>query len=296
MDFRTAAAIYLEDAERRFVEKTFKYKRYVYRSFKNLIGNMAMRDITPQILNNYLMTRKSNYNYNVHRKELSALFTFAQRRLKIISYNPCWDLEKMPHTPTQKIIPTEEQILKLLQAADPEYERPLITILLHTAARVDEILRLTWADIHFEKRKITRWTRKRKGGSYEPILTAMNKELYETLKRLWEKRQHEKWVFYNVKTGYRYNHRPKLMKSLCKKACIDPHFGFHAIRHFTASYLADAENVSKKTISGILGHKSLQTTELYLHGVDESQKSAMKILEKISSKASFKNLTKKADK
>lgn len=110
----------------------------------------------------------------------------------------------------------------------------------------------------------------------------MNNELYDTLKRLRENREQEKWVFYNGKTGYRYNHRPKLMKSLCKRANIDPPIGFHAIRHFTASYLADSEKVSKKTISSILGHKSLQTTEIYLHSIDESQRNAISLLENIN--------------
>jgi len=277
--FKEVASKYLDDAERRFVEKTYKYKRYVYRNFLDVIGNIKMDEITPQILSNYLTTRPTNYNYNVHRKDLSALFTFAQRRLKIINYNPCWDLDKMPHTPKQKTIPSEKQILKLLVAANPEFERPLITILLHTAARVDEILRLTWEDINFERKNIARWTRKRKGGAYEPIITAMNSELYATLWRLREKRKQEKWIFYNEKTGTKYNHRPKLMKSLCKRAEINPAFGFHAIRHFTASYLADSEKVSKKTISTILGHKSLQTTEIYLHGIDDSQRYAVKLLE-----------------
>lgn len=107
---------------------------------------------------------------------------------------------------------------------------------------------------------------------------AMNNELYQTLQRLWRNRKQEKWVFLNEKTGYKFNRRPKLMKSLCKKAGIDPPFGFHAIRHFTASYLADSEKVSKKTISVILGHKSLETTERYLHGIEKSQKDAVGML------------------
>ena len=69
------------------------------------------------------------------------------------------------------------------------------------------------------------------------------------------------------------------MKSLCKRARIDPPFGFHSIRHFMATYLADTIRASKKTISSILGHKSLQTTEIYLHSIDASQKDAMMKLE-----------------
>ena len=96
---------------------------------------------------------------------------------------------------------------------------------------------------------------------------------------MWEKRVQECWVFYNPKTEDKYYHRPQLMHSICKRAEIDPPFGFHALRHFMASYLADEIQVSKKAISSILGLKSLQTTEIYLHSIDRSLYSASKSLE-----------------
>ncbi len=54
---------------------------------------------------------------------------------------------------------------------------------------------------------------------------------------------------------------------------------YHELRHFVASVLADSKTISKKTISEILGHKSLATTEIYLHSIGDSQVSAMKGLE-----------------
>jgi hypothetical protein len=37
-----------------------------------------------------------------------------------------------------------------------------------------------------------------------------------------------------------------------------------------ASYLMDEENVSLKTVSGLLRHKNVRTTEIYLHSIDTS--------------------------
>jgi len=211
---------------------------------------------------------------------LCAVFTFAKRVKKIIQYNPCWDLDKMPHTPKEKYIPPEEDILKLILASAPE-EKDLILTILYTAARVDEILRLQWKDINFTKKTVTRWTRKRKSGTYEPIISHMNDRLYVLLKSRWKSKKQDIWVFYNDKTKDRYYHRPKLMKGLCKRAKIKP-FGFHNIRHFVATYLADTEKISKKAIGGLLGHKALQTTEIYLHSVDQSEKDALDKLNKFS--------------
>jgi integrase len=58
----------------------------------------------------------------------------------------------------------------------------------------------------------------------------MNQVLYDTLQQLWEKRRQGEWVFLNPKTGTRYRHRPKLMRTICNRAGVRQ-FGFHAIRH-----------------------------------------------------------------
>jgi hypothetical protein len=56
MGFKEVASIYLDDAERRFSTKTYKYKAYVYRSFLKYHGDMPIADISPQILHSYWVT------------------------------------------------------------------------------------------------------------------------------------------------------------------------------------------------------------------------------------------------
>ena len=41
-----------------------------------------------------------------------------------------------------------------------------------------------------------------------------------------------------------------------------------------ASYLMDEEKVSLKTVSGLLRHKNVRTTEIYLHSIDTSKVAA----------------------
>jgi len=269
---------YLDYCDRRFAKTTTKYKAYVYKSFlKHYKESLPLDQITPQVLHQYLNTRPSNHNYNAHRKDLCTLFSFARKHLKINISNPCWDLEKMPYTPPKTELIPEADLLKLLLAADPKTEKPLLMVMVHTLARVDEILRLTWEDVNFENRTVTLWTRKRKGGSYESDDMPMNDDLYQVLWRQWEIREQDTWVFYNKNTGTRYNKRPKLMPGLCKRAGVRQ-YGFRSIRHFMATYLADKQKISKKTISGLLRHRNLSTTEIYLGSVDESQKNAMEMV------------------
>lgn len=297
MGFKEAASAYLDYSERKHAKATYEYKKLIYKTFLQSQGNLPIAEISPAIISNYLSTLPTNALYNARRKDLSAMFEWAIKTYKLPMVNPCKDVDKMPHLYKVKAVPTEEDILKIIIAARPGDEQDIIMCCIHLLGRIDEILRLTWPDVNFEKRAVTLWTRKRKDGAYEPDDLPMNDDLYLILKRKYDVRKNEKWAFFNEETGDRFYHRPKLMGALCKRAGVDPvgvtkrkigrgkkkgkykdvpvYYGFHALRHFMASHLVDSEKTSLKSVSNLLRHKSLKTTEIYIHSIDESVREAM---------------------
>jgi integrase len=78
--------------------------------------------------------------------------------------------------------------------------------------------------------------------------------------------------------------RRKMMKSLCRRAGITA-YGFHALCHFMFSYPMDEEKVSLKTVSGLLRHKNVRTTEIYLQSIDTSK---VAVSDKIEGKLTLK--------
>ena len=310
--FSDIAKLYLDYSQRKHAAQTYEYKAYVCACFIKHHDDLPFEAITPQQIHEYLNTRPSNHNYNAHRKDLSAIWTFAKRQLGIDVPNPCQFLEKMPHTPKNKYVPPVDIISRLIEVADHETdEEDLLLCVIHTLGRIDEVLRMKWEDVNFEKNTITLWTRKRKSGAYEPNALPMGEDLQQILTARWAAMKQGLWVFFNEAAnegvGDRFYHRPKMMASLCKRAGIEPlgyskrkvqrgkrkgefedhplHLGFHSLRHFMASYFADQKKVGIKVVSGLLRHENLRTTEIYLHSIDEGQRVAIdKIQGKFTSK------------
>lgn len=276
MGFRELANLYLDHAERKFVPKTYKYKASVYRQFQEHCGSdIDVTKITITLIESYLKTRPGNINYNRHRKDLCALFHWAYRR-RLVPENICDWLERMPEEKYHRQIPTQEEMTKIVMAAGED--RPFILVLYHTLARLDESLRMRWSDVNFSDRTVTLWTRKRLGGEWASDIIFMNQVLYDTLWTLWQGRSQDEWVFFNNRTGTRYNRRPKLLHTICRRAGV-AYYGFHSIRHYVASRLFDEKKWSMAKVSRLLRHQNKQTTEKYLQVEDQGLRQVMESLE-----------------
>lgn len=123
--FSQVASIYLDYCERKFVPRTVQNKALVFRKFKKFHGDVKLDHITPAMIHAYLdATCPTNQNYNSHRKELSALFSFVRKHLRVLQYNPLWDLDRMPEDEVEREVPSEEEVLKIVAAVNPEVEKP----------------------------------------------------------------------------------------------------------------------------------------------------------------------------
>lgn len=267
-DFRSLAYEYLDYCQRRYSTKTYKEKRYIYAAFLVFAGNHEIGSYDARAIEGYLQTRHSAANWNKHRKSLCSFFEWAFRR-GLVHRNPCAHVGTMPHKAATKVIPSQEDVARLFLASG-EF-RPFFMALYSLAARVGEINKLRWEDVRFDKRTVTLWTRKG-DGSYREQVKALNDELYEELRRLYGKRSGE-WVFPNPATGMPYVDRRKQMRRICRTAGISV-CGFHSIRHFVASLLADSFKVSLPTIQKMLGHARLTTTQLYIQGLTDGLREA----------------------
>ncbi len=267
---------YLEYSQTRFVPNTFHEKKSVFeRFFKKIDPASPVNKLKPADVLNYLRIQaieRSGYAANKDRKNLSAAWSWGIKYLELPSQNPCL-VERFPEDRQPRYIPPEDDFWRVYKITKGQDKVMLLTYL-HLAARRSELFRLKWEDVDFANCRVRIGTRKRAGGNMEFDWLPMTEELFKTLFKHRQKAKTE-WVFPEPETGRPFTSRQHLMPRLCKRAKVK-RFGLHAIRHLTASILAQ-EDVPMVTIQRVLRHKNLMTTERYIRGL-EPVKPALEIL------------------
>ena len=277
---------YLDYADR-FTPKVYQEKHAVVRRILTQWGpDTLVETITADMAEVYLLGQKKKRSANAANKDRKNLMAMLNKGIKTygLKNNPFIATEKFPHDRGLQYTPPTEDVLKLLAVCTRE-ERVFLDCYLQTAARRSEIFRWTWIDdINFEKRQVRLGTRKTRDGSMEYEWLPMSDDLYNSLWWLWNNRKFKKspYVFVDYRPGHPHHGQPfksrqKFMRGLCKRAGVKP-FGFHALRRYVASVLADTHKQSSKTIQRVLRHKNVTTTERYIQNINPDLKSTMNLL------------------
>jgi integrase len=153
-----------------------------------------------------------------------------------------------------------------------DYLKPIVITALHTGMRKTEILSLKWKQVDINNGYIH--LSDTKSGKRRSI--PINETLYKTLKSI-DRRLDVQYVFFNPKTGKRYNDIKKAFNRACEKAGISD-YTFHDNRHTFASQLlmGGGDLVALKEI---LGHADIKMTLRYSHLASAHMKKAVKILD-----------------
>ena len=267
---------YLDFAKAHFASITWQEKEILTKHMIAHFGDIPISSIDQEAVLSYLdaqaVSRSANA-YNKDRKNMLAMWTHGVNFFGLPT-NPVAAVRKMRHDRGAQYVPSVADVLKLLAAANKD-ERILLDCYLNTGARRSEIFRWQWhEDINFERRQVRLGTRKTRDGSMDYEWIPMSETLYQSLYRHWQFRPIKDTPFVFVSTqpgrwyGQPYTQRRKFMSGICRRAGIRP-FCFHSLRRFVASYAADVLKVSSKQVQRILRHKSVHTTERYIHNLQE---------------------------
>ena len=288
MDLMTFCGKYLDYCSR-FTSKTYYGKRLLCRRIIDSWGaDTLIQDINAELVLSFLDNRakdRSNHASNKDRKNLLAMWNWGQDFLDLSS-NPIAKIRRRPEERKSQYVPPTEDILRVVAAARRD-ERVLLDCYLLTGARRSEIFRWNWVeDVNFDQRMYRLGTRKTRDGSMEYEWIPMTDEVLDSLWWWWNNRQDSNSPFVfpeyycpdekgnNWKGEQRGN---RWLRNLCKRAGVKP-FGFHSLRRYVASALADMHKVSAKTIQRVLRHKNLATTERYIKYLNQDIKETLELL------------------
>ncbi len=176
---------------------------------------------------------------------------------------------------------TIEQCRKLEEAAAHDANENIHTFVvvgLRTGMRHQEILRMRWADIEFDKLSV--WIEEAKAGSREQPLTRDVVEYLKARKAMLPSGC--EWVFPSPASisGHAHTMR-KAFRRVVKSAGFDPDkITPHIMRHTAVTHLVQA-GVDLPTVQRISGHKTLSMVARYAH---QHGAHIQKAMQKLSSK------------
>jgi integrase len=254
--------------------RTRKYLKENLSLFKKLIKIWGQKkEVTREDVETYLNGRalKSTIAANKELRFIKALLNHGVER----GYcdNPASKVRPYPVSRKRKYIPSEGDIKAVFAVAAP-MDRLYLMVIAQTMGRISAVNQIRWSDVNLTENYVSLFTRKAKNSNVKEIRIPMNRVLRACFELI---PQQGEYVFINPKTGKPYDYRSKFLKTLCKKAKVQP-FGYHSLRHFGASRL-DNKGVALSDIQRLLGHEKASTTAIYLQSLKGSVEKSVELLE-----------------
>jgi integrase len=216
---------------------------------------------------------KKNNGDGLSSSSVSSYFNKFRASLKqavkdnIILYNPSIDVKIPKVKEKEREYLTIEEVRKL-EKAECRYEvlkRAFLFSCL-TGLRWSDINKLKWKEVHFDNEgsRIHYYQKKTENLEYLDISE-------QALSYLGEKGKNEDKPFEGLKSSSYFN--VSLIQWMLK-AGITKHITFHCARHTHATLLL-TNGVDIYTVSKLLGHKEIKTTQVYARIIDEKKKEAV---------------------
>ncbi len=228
--------------------------------------------------------RKPKPLSNVYKEALFARIMVALNKAErdgIILKNPGKDIDRKlkPHSEQKtRCYLTIEEIQKIIETEyKPDNDiKPAFLFCCFSGLRYSDVSKLTWKEITASQDGYAQieTTMQKTGKSITiPLSDNALKWLPEREGNLPESR-----IFYKLPD--QVNNADVRLRTLIKKAGISKHVTFHVARHsfatLTLTYGADLYTVSK-----LLGHANIRTTQVYAKIVDESKRKAVNLIPKL---------------
>lgn len=228
--------------------------------FFTFVGNnheaFTCQDVRDFLDNEFALGKKPRY-INTESKHLKCLYQYV---FKIV-----WDYELLPRVKFDKNVPlvlTKEEIDKLIDCTKNLKYKAIFAVMYSGGLRVSEAARLRYEDISRKNMLIHITKSKSRCDRY----TILSKNCLDLLTEYWFAcGKPTGYLFVSQSTGGHISKSTieNVFKKNRKLSGINPKASPHTLRHSFATHLLE-NGESLKTIQVLLGHSTMQITEMYL--------------------------------
>jgi site-specific recombinase XerD len=257
----------LEELQRRnFSQHTIRYYIHTVEDFArhfnrapDRLGLRHIREYQAQLF------QKQKLSPGTVANRLAALRFFYIKTLK-----KAWSVAETPYPKKSHRLPailSQEEVARLIDAADTPFHRTVLITLYATGLRCAELTHLKASDV--DSKRMVIHVQGGKGRKDRDVM--LSPKLLHELRKHWRRlrRKTSDWLF----PGNRWHtaDRPidaKTLRNACrgaaKRAALHHAIHPHTLRHCFATHLLEA-GADLRTIQILLGHQSLKETTVYLH-------------------------------
>ena len=158
------------------------------------------------------------------------------------------------------VVLTKEEVKKLIDATENKKHKIMIKLLYSSGLRLSELINLHVGDLEFNEN--IGWVRGGKGGKDRIFLLSNN--LIDELKKFTNGKTNDNFLFEGRNGKLSARAVQKLISKSSQKAGIQKSVHVHTLRHSFATHLLESGEDIRK-IQELLGHSSLNTTQIYTH-------------------------------
>lgn len=241
---------------RNFSSKTIKSYLYYITSFLDFASKNPKKICTEDI-RNYLEKLidkgKSGSTLNTVYSALKFYFEKILHRKFFINIPRAKSSKKLPE------VFTKDEIKMILATVKNVKHKLLLGLLYSSGLRVSEIVNLKVKDLDFENKML----RVRQGKGAKDRMTILAEKVAGVLKRYVGKKEADDYVFESARGGkLTERSAQKVFAKALKESGIKKSASCHSLRHSFATHLLE-QGVDIRYIQELLGHKRLETTQVY---------------------------------
>jgi site-specific recombinase XerD len=196
----------------------------------------------------------------------------------LISLDPATGIKKIKRNEPDKIFLNSDELQQLagadLMAAHGDVIKRAFLFACNTGLRISDLVSLSWGSIEYKPLQVI----KRQEKTDQKVFVPLNDNAWKIINDR-KIHNHNERVFPSLEKGT----HAKYLKKWAETAGVKKNIGWHAARH-TFAVLSLESGADLYTVSKLLGHTDIKTTQVYAKATDKMKREAVNALPEIEVK------------